>query len=614
MVERVTVRVRRIGRVGVLAASPALALAAFLAAPCAHALPIILRTYPGAAPCAGTLQACIDGAGSGDVIQIASSTLIEEDLTIAKSITLTAADGFTPELGGELTPRALHPRQINVQQASNGAATHVVFSKLTLDADVNVAFSAGSGHSFTFDHSKIERYYASADLATALANFPGTTPLDFCENALLTVVASVPASVLVQDSTFIASGGNLALQAQGAAADAIRFDVLRNRFIGAECCGGEFQSTILLDLESGAVESHVTDNLTHRRTSGSTSFSVGVVDFSAEGKATGNAYLDNNTFDDGAEPGNTLDGAGTGAPDVRAEGTSYGLYVSISQPGMLHLSNNVFSSLQGDFLNDPMGLVELKNNDFFAINNSYWDKQASAAQQLSVDPGFVSYTKDFHLKSDSLLVNAGFDSPAGGLSDTDLDENARLVGAHVDIGAYEFAPSGGAGGAGGGSGDAGMSGVGGGSAGGSGSGAGGGSGTGGGSGGAGVSGSGSGAAGVSGSGGGSGDAGRSGSGGSGGISGDAGRSGSGGVSAGAAGKSGSGGSGGSHAGSAGSSAGSAGSSAGTGASSGSSGSDDGGGCSLTTGRTAPGGFAWSLALLAALGLRARARRNARKDR
>ncbi len=38
--------------------------------------PAATLTYPGAAPCATTLQSCIDGAASGDTIEIASSNAI----------------------------------------------------------------------------------------------------------------------------------------------------------------------------------------------------------------------------------------------------------------------------------------------------------------------------------------------------------------------------------------------------------------------------------------------------------------------------------------------------------------------------------------------------------
>src|SRR3954469_17943578 len=58
------------------------------------------RTWPGSAPCAGTLQACVDGATSGDRIEIATSAPIAEDISLYnRSLTLTAADGFAPTFG-----------------------------------------------------------------------------------------------------------------------------------------------------------------------------------------------------------------------------------------------------------------------------------------------------------------------------------------------------------------------------------------------------------------------------------------------------------------------------------------------------------------------------------
>lgn len=54
-------------------------------------------TWPGAAPCAGTLQACIDAASDGDRIEIATDGPITESIAMhARSLTLAAADGAKP--------------------------------------------------------------------------------------------------------------------------------------------------------------------------------------------------------------------------------------------------------------------------------------------------------------------------------------------------------------------------------------------------------------------------------------------------------------------------------------------------------------------------------------
>ena len=59
------------------------------------------RTWPGGPGCTGTLQACVDAATAGDRIEIATATPIDETLVLpARSLTLTAADGFKPAFVG----------------------------------------------------------------------------------------------------------------------------------------------------------------------------------------------------------------------------------------------------------------------------------------------------------------------------------------------------------------------------------------------------------------------------------------------------------------------------------------------------------------------------------
>ncbi|MDF2697215.1 MAG: hypothetical protein K0S65_5598, partial [Labilithrix sp.] len=64
-------------------------------------------TFPSAAaPCNGTLQACIDGAASGDRIEIASANRIDESITNTRSLTLTGAPGIVPLIGSADSPGA----------------------------------------------------------------------------------------------------------------------------------------------------------------------------------------------------------------------------------------------------------------------------------------------------------------------------------------------------------------------------------------------------------------------------------------------------------------------------------------------------------------------------
>ena len=72
------------------------AAAVGLAALCGHAA---AADWPGAAPCNGTLQACIDGTADGGAVRIVTNTPIDESLNLYnRSLTLAAGAGYTPRL------------------------------------------------------------------------------------------------------------------------------------------------------------------------------------------------------------------------------------------------------------------------------------------------------------------------------------------------------------------------------------------------------------------------------------------------------------------------------------------------------------------------------------
>jgi hypothetical protein len=79
--------------------------------------------------------------------------------------------------------------------------------------------------------------------------------------------------------------------------------------------------------------------------------------------------------------------------------------------------------------------AELRNNDI-GVKYVAMGVSATSSGDVSVDPGFVSGS-NFHLHSDSAIVNAGPASVPGGLGLDDLEGNPRIVGKGVDIGAYE---------------------------------------------------------------------------------------------------------------------------------------------------------------------------------
>src|SRR6185312_12010523 len=111
-------------------------------------------------------------------------------------------------------------------------------------------------------------------------------------------------------------------------------------------------------------------------------------------------------------------------------------------------SNNVFwannpDNLAGtyDFRGDSPFRADLAadlfNNDLQAVLGT----PGTQAGNLSVDPAFSDAADgNFRLPPGSVLNDAGQDAPLGGAAAADLDGNARIRGAHVDIGAFESAP------------------------------------------------------------------------------------------------------------------------------------------------------------------------------
>jgi hypothetical protein len=105
----------------------------------------------------------------------------------------------------------------------------------------------------------------------------------------------------------------------------------------------------------------------------------------------------------------------------------------------LHLTNNIFwGNAHGSGLFD----VNFSGNIFpkgaTAVNNDIEAPTGVAASEkntLHVDPHFIA--NDNLRLAQSPLIDAGANSPTGGLSSADLDGAPRISGSTVDLGAYE---------------------------------------------------------------------------------------------------------------------------------------------------------------------------------
>jgi hypothetical protein len=74
--------------------------------------------FPGAAPCASTLQSCIDGVSAGSTIRLATSAEIAEFVTVNKSLVIEPAPGFNPKVQSILAFATIQDIDVTVRRIS----------------------------------------------------------------------------------------------------------------------------------------------------------------------------------------------------------------------------------------------------------------------------------------------------------------------------------------------------------------------------------------------------------------------------------------------------------------------------------------------------------------
>jgi len=235
----------------------------------------------------------------------------------------------------------------------------------------------------------------------------GSSVLDG-QHAARALFVAVGTNSRVNISNLTFQNGNPALYAGGALnmtglSNSI-LDVESSIFINNKCVttiGG----AILMSTSGGVI--YLKNNLFFANSGASTVYITN--DYLAE--------LNNNTI-----VGNQLaDHVGQGALYLAGSGQYY------------YLSNNILWNNEGADLYNQNGMVSLYNNDIGVKGGL---PPAAESNGLNVDPDFDGFFSVIPAPG-SPLVNAGLDSPLGGIGGTDLAGNTRLVGKHVDIGAYE---------------------------------------------------------------------------------------------------------------------------------------------------------------------------------
>ena len=163
---------------------PAVALLA-----CASLASAATRTWPGNAPCAGSLQACIDASAAGDEVLIASTAEIDEEISLNKSFALRAA----PNRVARFAPG----RSVTGQVTSNTVSWDIEGLRLR-DGRIELLHSAPSSLSARLVNNAIEvtegpTLGTPVGLRVVKSNANGTASVDVQNNQVDSGLSNQPA-------------------------------------------------------------------------------------------------------------------------------------------------------------------------------------------------------------------------------------------------------------------------------------------------------------------------------------------------------------------------------------------------------------------------------------
>jgi len=384
----------------------------------------VIRTYPGAAPCDTTLQACIDGSTAGDTVEIATNT-VDESLDIVKSLTLRPASGFAPRF----------PNFHTVVASGSGTANNsFTIQGLTLETGIILVTQGSSGTlSVNILDNTIEQSFQTSNPAIQVRAGNTISPLGNMFFSILSNRMTVPEPFGGQSSGISISLGNspvavgiiadnsivMAGNSQGGAIDLANGDrILHVDVIGNTISGANYNQGIsLFQFNSGGtLTANMINNLIFGQ-SGNTGRPAAIAISCSQG--TLNFIAINNTVagnEDGLSIGGRKDlGAiinGEVANNIIADNTDFGL------------------SIDTDF-------AATVSNRFNLVFNNGSNNFSPGPGTLILDPEFIG-TGKFQLKSGSPAINAGDNSAVPPGITTDLANRARIFGSAVDMGAYEL--------------------------------------------------------------------------------------------------------------------------------------------------------------------------------
>lgn len=377
-----------------------------------------LRTWPGPAPCDGTLNACITAAASDDIIEIATNGPIDENVAVDKPLTLQAGAGYRPALAAGKGVSAYYG-------PGAGIAWSMTFDGLKfIEGGIGVRAFSGDANVTLRNLDVYATTSSYVGGAIGIDNFgPGHLTFEIAGNRVLMndslgvsaiAVGSSAGSVFegsVHDNRLAstATTADTAIQLIGTSASAPGIAVYSNQ------ATGYFGTGVILwpGAPSSAV---IADN----------AFST-----TAPGQGQGVALVN-------AGVGGALDAAVFNNTAV-----NFSQGVSVNGPITGRLANNILAYSVGQGLKRQTSTMPEDHNIFFANGTP---QAALGSGSVVADPNFRRGKDDVRIDAGSPAIDAA-DSAAlatlledNALPQIDADGLRRFKGATglADIGAFEF--------------------------------------------------------------------------------------------------------------------------------------------------------------------------------
>ena len=379
-------------------------------------------TYPGPAPCNTSLQSCIDSAAAGDVVEIATSSPIDESPDLNHSLVLRAAPGFAPRLAA--------PNSI-LASSTGTTDNDFTIQGITIENGIILVIhgSTGSLNVAIVGNSILKGFMANPTISIRAVNVnpPVISDITFSilNNRITVPVASqidgisidsgnnAAATGVIKGNTIIMQGsdGGAAIQL-GNGEQTLIVDVIGNVISGANYDQGIWVSQFS---PGGNTTVKILNNLITGQ-SGNVGSPGAISINGSQGSISFSVF--NNTLS-GNEDAITI----SGRNDLGA-----GMVGNVEN-NIIANSTDIGISIDSDFITT----VTNRNN---LLHNNVRSFFTAGSGTLFQDPQSVG-GGDHRLQAFSPAIDAGNNTPGGGLPLTDLEGVNRISGGTVDIGAYE---------------------------------------------------------------------------------------------------------------------------------------------------------------------------------